>query len=868
MRYVLIFAFVALTVYTGVVIFSKKQSPVISEIPAEKKEIKKPGGTPVELFFYDRNYPDYIVDRKIFQERLAALQRHDESTPRSRGLEYPWTLQGPGNIGGRVNAVAVHPTDVNQILLGYAQGGIYRTENNGQTWTPVFDEHRSLSIGHISYDVNHPDTVYASTGDVNISGYPFVGNGVYRSVDAGKTWQYVGLGDQGVLSKIFCDINNSNILYAGSMGFPSHKGDEKGFWRSTNFGQSWTKTLTIDDSTGIIDIAPDPANAGRLYATGYARLRTTKYSNTKCPGTSIYRSDDFGQSWMQLENGLPDEPHSRTSVEVTNNGTVFVSYIGDVLDGECAPGIETVKYIFRSIDGGFSWQQVNSDPVFGVPCEIVGNFGWYFEAIKVNPDNPQDIFLLGVDLYRTIDGGNSWFEAAPTWWFDVVHADKHDIAFAHGNVYLGTDGGAYMQPVNASLPWSDIENIPSTQFYRTTFNPHQPDQYFGGAQDNGTTGGNNNAFNEWPRIFGGDGFQPLFDPEEPRWMYALTQYGNVWFSDDSLNGFKWLGQGLTGERYWDMPLVMSPYDPKILFCGSSNVFTINMRDTEPEWRSISPDLTRGELLLGNRYPAITAIAQSPVDSLRMYAGTQDGKVWTTPDGGENWIDISEGTPGWLVTSIEPSLVEPDLVYISFTGYRERDNTPYIFKSENAGETYVGLGNDIPMVGVNNLMLLPGWNDAVILAATDGGVYVTENNGQKWERVGTNMPHIPVYDVDFNPVKNEIIAATFCRGIMTFPVEELDLLNAVDDISNNSTINLYPTIVKDHFTLDLSLLPAFSEKISILLADINGKIILKKQIQADRSCVNVELVGRHQPGTYIVSVSQGTINYPAQKIILQ
>ncbi len=850
--------FITVTLVAGCM---NKKEPASLPVKTDQKEFvkskKQSGLTPQELFFYDRNYPEYIIEKDLFQERLTRLIRHDAAATRSkRGLDHPWTIQGPGNIGGRVNAIAVDPTDHATILLGYAQGGIYRSEDNGTTWNAVFDDQPSLAIGSIAFDPQTPTTVYATTGDVNISGYPFIGAGVFRSEDNGKTWAFAGLDHKGVLSKVLVDPTDSDVIYVGSMGFPSHKGDEKGFWRSDDRGQSWNKTLTIDDSTGVIDIAVDPTQPGRVLASGYTRLRTSKYSNTTGPGSGLYRSDDYGLTWINLVNGLPETPHSRTSLEVTNNGTVFMSYIGTIEDGECSGYQESLKAVYRSFDGGFGWEQVNTDPVFGLPCELLGGFGWYFDVLKVNPNNPLDIFLLGVDLYRTLDGGLSWFEAAPTWWLYDVHADKHDLVFAGSDILLATDGGAYRQPINASAPWADIENIVSTQFYRTTFNPHMPDQYYGGAQDNGTTGGNKTFINDWPRIFGGDGFQPLFDPDEPGWMYFLTQYGDIWYSTDSLSSVDRLTQGLQGTRYWDMPFVMSAHDPRILFCGSSSVYTINMNDSVREWHSISPDLTRGEIILGNRYPAITAIAQSALDADRIYAGTQDGKLWTTPDGGDSWIDISDGTPGWIVTSITTSTVDPQTVFVTVTGYRENDHTPYIYRSDNAGAAWIGLGNDIPMLGVNSFMILPEWNDDVMFAATDGGVYVSQDAGTMWERVGTNFPHMPVYDLEFNPVTNELVAATFSRGLMTFPVEELDLVSAIDP--NHpvvfSSVQVYPTVAKESLIIDTQ--NSSSEKIvGITIMNTNGyQLYAANADMEDRDKMTIRLSSDWPQGIYFLTLS--------------
>jgi hypothetical protein len=246
---------------------------------------KSPHGLqPHELFYLDRNYPDFNIRPGIYQERLQKMKAFDQISIRSkRGLDFPWTIEGPGNIGGRVNAIAVHPIDPNIILLGYSQGGMYRTDDGGQVWIPVFDDQASLAISHITFDSFDPDVIWATTGDVNISGYPFLGSGIYKSEDGGLTWNYVGLDQTGVLSKVVVDPKNANILYVGSMGYPSHKGPERGLFRSANGGLTWQKTLTIDDSTGVIDLVCDPLQAGRVFASGWTSLRRRRATSSDWP---------------------------------------------------------------------------------------------------------------------------------------------------------------------------------------------------------------------------------------------------------------------------------------------------------------------------------------------------------------------------------------------------------------------------------------------------------------------------------------------------------------------------------------------------------------------------------------------------------
>lgn len=824
-----------------------------SRVPDPKK-VEKPADrlAPSEWFYLDRNYPQASFNEQLFQSRKDFQMARDARMPRSRrGLDHPWTLEGPGNIGGRVNTIAVHPNDENIMYIGYSQGGVYRTRDGGLTWVPVFDGESTQSIAHVVIDPHSPDKIWVATGDVNISGYPHVGSGLYRSDDGGDTWLRVGLSQTGVLSKVVIDPFAEDIIYAGSMGYPSAKGDTRGLFRSSDGGLTWMKTLTIDDSTGVIDLVADPSVPGRVYASGWTRLRTNKIGTTLGPGTSLYRSDDYGITWSPVTNGLPEEIHSRTSLEITLDGRLFMSYIGPVNSGACAGYTESLQRIYVSGDGGMSWDTIPAAPANGLPCEAFGQFGWYFEALKVNPENPAEMYVLGVDLWGTLDGGQSWFSAAPGWWTYAVHADKHDLVFAHGRKYLGTDGGAYR--TNALGEWEDIENIPSTQFYRATWNPHAPELYTGGAQDNGTTWGNGGIFNEWPRLLGGDGFQPLFDPAEPAWMYALTQYGFVWFNDGQ--GFSQLVDGLQGTRYWDMPLVMSPQDSKILYCGSSQVCRIDMRDTQRVWIPISPDLTRGQVILGNRYPAITAIAQSPVEPMRLYAGTQDGLLWTTPDGGLTWENITSGTPGSFVTSIACSTLSPTGVYVTYSGYRDGDHSPYIYFSLDAGEAWTPLAGNLPAFGVNNLMLLPETGDQVLLIGTDGGVYVSFDTGMQWERVGSGMPYMPVYDVDYNSVTGRIIAATFSRGIMTFPVEELEMTTRVDQVTPAPrAISIFPTVVTDRLTLQWQDLSTVGQSL-VAVYDLSGRIVWSSRIRTDRPA-EIELPHDLPSGLYMLFVERG------------
>lgn len=318
-------------------------------------------------------------------------------------------------------------------------------------------------------------------------------------------------------------------------------------------------------------------------------------------------------------------------------------------------------------------------------------------------------------------------------------------------------------------------------------------------------------------------------------MFGLTQYGEVWFSGNGGLDFDPFNQGLSGTRFWDMPFIRSPHDPYVLFGGSDRVFKLDMSLDIKEWTPISPDLTKQQTILSGRYPALTAIAQSALDSLRMYAGTQDGLVWTTGDGGMNWTNITDGTPGSFVTSIEASTIDTEGVFVTFSGYRENDHNPYIFQSDDAGLKWKALGDDLPLMAVNNIFIMPESEDTILIAGTDGGVYVSFDKGDQWDRVGTNMPYFPVYDVDYNPVQQTIIAATFARGIMTFPVEELQIETGTHDVVENSlAVNIYPTLVTHEIFVDVQDENLSGKNLVFSLLDQNGRVLESQNFAAGKS----------------------------------
>lgn len=733
---------------------------------------------PSEHFYVQRAYPDEALDLKGYEQALGIARRQyaGSQADASRSTTNKWTVQGPGNIGGRINVVEIHPTNNNIIYVGSTAGGIHKTTDGGLTWLPIFDDFTHLAIGEITLDPSNPDIVYAGTGDPNITGFPFIGDGVYKSLDGGQTWNYIGLEDQRIVSRIVVDPTDSLIVYVATMGLPFERNTDRGLYKSTDGGMTWTQSLFVSDQAGIIDLIMDPFDANVLYAASWDRIRTNQESLVSGPDAGIWKSTDKGLTWNLLSNGLPPSPQGRIGLTISQQtaGLLYALYVDTN---------SNVGGVFQSTNGGTGWTDVTGD----IAPNVLGGFGWYFGQIRVNPQNDAELWVLGVDLWRSQNTGNNWFMVGPPWWTYDVHADKHDLQYtSNGDIYLTTDGGLYKSTNNGNT-WTDIENIANTQFYRVAVNPFQPTTYYGGAQDNGSTGGDTSNFNSWPRIFGGDGFQMRFDPDNANIWYAETQRGGLRYSTDTGNSFSSHTQNIddTDRRNWDMPFILSSFNPARQYTGTYRVYR-NTTGAGGIWNPISPDLTDG-VIFGNNFHTISTVEESSVDEDILYAGTSDGNVWVSSNLGLNWTNITDSLPDRYVTSIKASQVDDSTAFVTHSGYKYNDFFPHIHKTTDLGATWIDISGDLPPIAINDVYLYPN-SDEIIFVATDGGVYGTQNGGLTWNRIGDNMPIIPVYDLEIEPTTQTLIAGTHARSIMTFNLGEF-LLPAQPEISASSALEI-------------------------------------------------------------------------------
>lgn len=710
---------------------------------------------PYDLFSFERSYPDRDFDWQGWRKAIQQTRQNEASVSAERscpGQSLNWTLQGASNVAGRVNSIAVQPGNESTILAGFSGGGIFKSIDGGVNWFPIFDDQPELAIGDITFDPSNPNVVYAGTGDPNIPSIVFNGNGVYKSTDAGNTWSHLGLSQQGIISKILVDPTDPNTLYVAAMGNPYVRTPDRGIYKTADGGQSWVKVLFISNQAGASDLIMDPQNPQILYASFWDRIRNNHESVIYGTHAKVYKSIDGGSTWAILGGGLPTGIMGRTGLAISqqNPNKVYAIYVDT---------LSTVGGLYKSADGGTSWNQMNTSAI----DDAFSDFGWYFGKVRVNPTNDDDVYILGVLLWRKASGSNTWLVGAG------AHADTHDLVFTpSGRRLLATDGGVYRNEPN-SVTWVKSKNLPTTQFYHTNYNPHTPDIYWGGAQDNGIQTGNKDAINNWVSIFSADGFHSLFHPTDSNTYWIEIQNGTIHKTSDGGNTWQYGQAALgTGDRCnWDMPVFTSVHNPNQFYAGTYRVYS---GVGASGWSAVSPDLTNG-VIYGDRFHNISALAESPLVVGKLLAGTSDGNVfWRDLD--NQWYTINMGLPNRYVTSVCGSPSTANRFFVTHSGFRDNENIPHIHRTDNSGLTWLDISGNLPQIPVNDLFVLPGHADSIMFVATDAGVYFTLNSGVTWNRLGSNLPYLPVFDLEENPVRKELVAATYARGIWTFPLDSL------------------------------------------------------------------------------------------------
>ncbi|MCP3930650.1 MAG: T9SS type A sorting domain-containing protein [Bacteroidetes bacterium] len=768
---------------------------------------------PNEWMYAQRAYPDHQLNHEKFKQAVRhTLSAKAEVSPRN---EDSWTQEGPLNVGGRITDVALNPVDTNIIYVGASVGGVFKSEDGGDNWMPIFENAGSLSIGDIAVSSSQPEVLYVGTGEANgsASSGAFFGDGIYKSTDGGNSWAHAGLENSYHIGRIAIDHQNSDRAYVAVAGLLYGKSEDKGLYRTTDGGKNWEKVLFLSDSTSCIDVVIHPHNADTVYAATWERIRAPWQRKYGGVTSGIHRSYDGGTTWEQLTEGLPtnDDQCGRIGISISHSDphTLYASLTTNVITN-------VFEGIYKSTDGGDTWAPVNDN----ILASIYGSFGWFFGNIRVDPNDSEVVYAMGVTLWKSINGGDSWSYSTGS-----MHVDQHGLEIHPMNskfLVAGNDGGVYLSH-DGGLQWTHIDVLPITQFYTCEVNNSNPSSLYGGTQDNGTIRTLDGELDSWGRIFGGDGFVVKVDPFDPSFVYAESQWGNLARSLDGGENFQPALDGINSDdrTNWKTPFVLAPSDPSTLYYGTYRLYrSMNHAQT---WEVISEDLTDGLHPSGSlSYGTLSTIDVAPSNSSVIYVGTDDGNVQVTFDGGMNWTNISSGLPDRYITQVAVDYEDELTAYVTVSGYRQLDYLPHILKTTDGGENWFDISGNLPEIPLNDVIIDPD-QDSTLYVANDLGVWFTTNFGQHWEVLGDNLPMTIVNDLTLHKDSRTLIAATFGRSMFTYQLADPpSSVEEVAPLENEKFLRLFPNPVK--YSAQVSVNLPSAEYGLLELYDLKGQFI--------------------------------------------
>ena len=703
---------------------------------------------------------------------------------------------GPALMSGRIADIAIHPANENCWYVAVGSGGVWKTVNAGTTWTPVFDKQSSYSIGCVAIDSNNPHTVWIGTGE-NVGGrHVGYGDGVYRSDDDGANWKNMGLKESQHISRILIHPKNSNIVWVAAQGPLWSKGGDRGIFKTTDGGKTWKKVLGDNEWTGATEIVIDPRDPDVLYAATWQHQRTVAAYIGGGPESAIYRSDDGGDNWMKLEEGLPKTNIGKMGLAVSpqNPDVVYAAIELDRRTGE----------IYKSTNRGVSWQKQSAT--------VSGATGpHYYQELYACPHQFDRIYLMDMRIQISEDGGKTFRRMKE----ENKHSDNHSIAFRKDDpnyMIVGTDGGIY-ETFDLAKNWRFIDNLPVTQFYKVAVDDASPFyNVYGGTQDNNTLGGpsrtdclNGIRNADWHVVLYADGHQPATEPGNPNIVYAEWQQGNLVRTDQKTGEIVHIqpqpGKGEMAERFnWDSPILVSPHSPSRIYYASNRVWRSD--DRGDSWRPISGDLTKNQNrmelpMMGKQwgwdapwdmdamsfYNTITSLAESPVKEGLIYAGTDDGAIQMTEDGGQNWkkIEITSmpGLPAEaFINDIKADLFDGNTVYAALDNHKNGDFKSYLYKSSDKGKNWTSIAGTFPERTLIWRVVQDYVRPELLFAATEFGIYFTVDGGTKWVKFTGGLPTISFRDLAIQKRENDLIGASFGRGF--FVLDDYSFLRKVSN----------------------------------------------------------------------------------------
>jgi photosystem II stability/assembly factor-like uncharacterized protein len=709
---------------------------------------------------------------------------------------------GPTRQGGRFVDFAVPPLEPATIYAATGSGGLWKSVNNGTTWESIFDNQPVISIGDIAVAPSDPNVVWVGTGEATSSRSTYWGDGVYKSTDAGKTWTNMGLKDSQHIGRIVVNPTNPDIVYVAALGHLYSENEERGLYKTIDGGKTWTKSLGArvgSRAIGVCDVAMDPRDPKVLYAATYDKDRKFWMFRLGGPGSGIYKTTDSGTTWTKLTNGLPGGMIGRIGLDIARlNPTVVYANIEnankpgmsdadrekELFAGKSSAGMIGAE-VYRSDDAGKTWKRVSPEKQ-----EVGGGPGYYYMQIRVDPNDVNHVYVLSVGVTHSTDAGKTW--GSPFnfggdnhgLWIDPTNSNHMLLGYDHG-MGVTWDGGRN---------WHHPDELPLAQLYAIGYDMQVPYNLYGGLQDNGSVrgpsskrGGGAIVFEDWQTVGGGDGMYNVMDTVTNRYLYNESQFGAIQRSDLLTGEGKSIRYaGDKNMRFaWTAPILVSPHDPNTIYHAGNKLLKSTTRgDT---WTEVSPDLSTNDpskLVAdgkggdGNIQACIiSSIDESPIVRGLLYAGTDDGNVWVTKDDGKNWTKLNDnikGNPGYWVSRVTASNYQPGTAYVAYTGLRNDDFRPFVYKTTDFGQTWTSIAGNLPNKSVNIIREDPK-NPNLLFAGVDFGIYVSIDGGKIWTEM-KGMPTQPVHDLQIHPREHDLIVGTHGRGFFIAdisPLEELD-----------------------------------------------------------------------------------------------